>query len=87
MLVALTIKPFRAKIIRMRKIECKICGRPPTCPQLKDDVWALIAKHDELLCLEDAEKKLGRHIQPDDLAPCPANEYALALADRKCDCT
>jgi hypothetical protein len=70
----------------MRKIECKICHRPPDCPQLKDDVWALIGKPDELLCLQHAEEKLGRHIAPEDLSECPANTYALALAERGCDC-
>lgn len=66
----------------MREIECKVCGRFPDCPQLKNEVWAQIAKPNELLCLVHAEENLGRHIVPDDLGICPANAYALTLAKR-----
>lgn len=66
-----------------RKIVCGICGKFPDCPQLKDEVWLAIAEPDELLCLEHAENRLGRHIAPDDLGECPANSYALKLHERQ----
>ena len=67
----------------MEKFRCKVCQRNAfDCPQLKDEVWLTIAEPHDFLCLEHAEQLLGRHITPDDLAPCPANAYAKALAKR-----
>lgn len=65
-----------------RKIECQECQAVPDCPQLKNEVWYQIAGERDLLCLKHAEARLGREIVPDDLAPCPANTYALTLAER-----
>lgn len=67
----------------MRDIVCQICGKFPDCPQLRDEVWAQIAGPHGLLCLEHAEERLGRHIEPEDLGVCPANRYALTLAERQ----
>ncbi len=67
----------------MREIVCKVCSKFPDAPQLRDDVWAKIAKPDDLLCLHHAEEALGRHIEPEDLGVCPANAFALKLAERR----
>lgn len=64
------------------RYRCSECGEFPDCPQLKDEVWATIAKPNELLCIEHAEDRLRRTIEPEDLQECPANAFTLLLAKR-----
>ncbi len=76
--------PTRQQVLdEKRKFACDDCGTPPDCPQLIDEVWYLVSDATGLLCIKHAEERLGRHIQPADLVDCPANAYALTLAERQ----
>jgi hypothetical protein len=46
------------------------CGTTITCPMLRDEIWALIARGDRFLCLPCAESRLCRELQVDDLGAC-----------------
>jgi len=63
---------------------CRVCGDLALdCPQRKDEVWETIAEKTDFLCLDHAEELLGRPINVSDLAPCPANEYAVRLHQQR----
>lgn len=68
--------------IRGRTYECEDCSWAGDSPMLHDKLWLTIARKDELLCTGCVEKRLGRHLQPDDLRVCPMNSSTLYMMHR-----
>src|SRR5262245_13067144 len=53
---------------------CDECHKPEhSGPMLHNELWASIAKPDDLLCFACTEKRLGRRLTQGDLTDCPFN--------------
>src|SRR5262245_30265871 len=53
---------------------CDECHKPEDSgPMLHNDLWATIARPDELLCFACTEERLGRRLTQTDLTDCPFN--------------
>jgi hypothetical protein len=64
---------------------CAECGQSEdgACYRLRDEVWALVAKPDDVLHPWCAERRLGRPLTPADLPPDHGNALlAWALRER-----
>lgn len=65
---------------------CALCSGGVTCPMLRDGVWQGISprpgRKNDYLCLECAERRLGRSIVIEDLATCPMNYAVYLLVER-----
>jgi hypothetical protein len=58
-----------------RPFQCVDCGKKnPPMFILKDRLWLSIAEEKDILCLDCAEKRLGRKVTMRDLAKCGITE-------------
>lgn len=82
-IIELKFEQWKLSQLRLDKFECKDCSGIPECPMIVDEVWTKIGpKRDFLLCMECAEKRLGRLFTFEDLSNVPFNRTTRVMLQR-----